>query len=164
MGQGTRQLVEAALGSDAACVLDADALVSFANTPKPLFAAISRRGQGVVMTPHEGEFTRLFGKLAAGGSKLERAREAYRLAGEESARALGLPQPEGSTFCFVDVGQHLDERGIWGFLEDCVEDGVALAPGHSCGEAYGGWVRLCYTSAPPDQVKKAVQRLAVRIS
>ncbi len=102
--------------------------------------------------------------LRDGAAWLERAREAYRVAGEETARELGLPRPEGSMFCFVDVSQRLDERGIWGFLEDCVEDGVALAPGHSCGEAYGGWVRLCYTSAPPDQVKKAVQRLAVRIS
>jgi len=76
VGQGTRQLVDAALASAAACVLDADALVSFENKSRPLFAAIAKRGQSVIMTPHEGEFSRLFGELAGGASKLERAREA----------------------------------------------------------------------------------------
>ena len=73
------------------------------------------------------------------------------------------PPPEGSTFLFVDVRKALDERGIWGFLEDCVEDGVALAPGPSCGADYEGWVRLCYTAAPPDAVSDAVGRLALRL-
>ncbi len=81
MGKGTRDLVGAALGSRAACVLDADALTSFENNPAALFAAISSHGQSVVITPHEGEFSRLFGISAPGGSKLERAREAARLSG-----------------------------------------------------------------------------------
>ena len=59
--------------------------------------------------------------------------------------------------------ERLDERGIDGFLADCLDDGVALAPGRSCGVDYEGWVRLCYTSAPPDEVQKAVQGLAGRI-
>jgi N-succinyldiaminopimelate aminotransferase len=61
------------------------------------------------------------------------------------------------------VAKQLDERGIWGFLEDCVSDGVALAPGPSCGRDYETWVRLCYTSAPPEQVLAAVDRVAARI-
>ena len=102
--------------------------------------------------------------LRDGGDWLAHARERYREVGESTAQMLCLPPPEGSTFLFVDVSSKLDDRGIWGFLEDCVDAGVALAPGPSCGEAYSSWVRLCYTSAPPDAVAGAARRLAALLS
>jgi N-succinyldiaminopimelate aminotransferase len=101
--------------------------------------------------------------LREGDGWVDRARSLYRQAGEAAARALGLPVPEGSTFLFLDVRPYLDERGIDGFLEDCLADGVALAPGRSSGSGYEGWVRLCYTSAPPAVVDQAVRRLARRV-
>ncbi len=102
--------------------------------------------------------------LRDGGSWVERARRSYREVGDASAKELSLSLPEGSTFHFLEVGARLDERGVWGFLEDCVEDGVALAPGPSCGRDYGSWVRLCYTAAPPAAVLEAVQKLARRLA
>ena len=81
-----------------------------------------------------------------------------------TAATLGVRAPEGGTFLFLDVGARLDERGIWGFLADCVEDGVALAPGPSCGADYEDWVRLCFTAAPPADVARASATLARRLS
>jgi NAD(P)H-hydrate epimerase len=61
-----------------AVVLDAGALSAFATKPEELFQAISAArewGAAVVITPHDGEFSRLFPDLSAAGgaSRLQRA-------------------------------------------------------------------------------------------
>lgn len=78
IGERCRAAVLALLATGKPLVLDADALTSFEHDPEALFAAI--RGT-VLMTPHEGEFRRLFPMVDAGAGKLERARAAARLSG-----------------------------------------------------------------------------------
>ena len=101
--------------------------------------------------------------LRDGRAWVDHAHQLYREAGEATAAILGHPPPEGSTFHFVDVSRALDERGMLGFLEDCVDDGVSLAPGSSCGRDYENWVRLCYTALPQAEVVDAVGRVARRL-
>ena len=88
VGAQTRGRALAALGAGKAVVLDADALTSFEARPSDLFEAIQGALQGAlqgaiggscVLTPHEGEFARLFGELD--GDKLARARAAAALSG-----------------------------------------------------------------------------------
>jgi hydroxyethylthiazole kinase-like uncharacterized protein yjeF len=74
IGEATKANVLAVLQAGPATVLDADALTSFKESPETLFSAIRNKQRPVVMTPHEGEFIRLFG--AVDGSKVERARSA----------------------------------------------------------------------------------------
>ena len=76
VGQMTQDMVLRALATRASVVLDADALTSFmAGFPAhSLFAAISERQQeNTVLTPHEGEFKKLFGTFNTAMSKPERA-------------------------------------------------------------------------------------------
>ena len=70
-GARTRLLVRAAARAAKPLVLDADALTAFAGDRAALVDAIS--GLPALLTPHEGEFARLFD---AGGAKTDRARAA----------------------------------------------------------------------------------------
>jgi hydroxyethylthiazole kinase-like uncharacterized protein yjeF len=82
VGQAMREMVLAALESECAVVLDADALTSFADDPPALLTAVGRRSAATLLTPHEGEFSRLFKAMSdKSRSKLERARSASEKAG-----------------------------------------------------------------------------------
>ena len=62
IGANTRDAVVTVLKSGRACVLDADALTSFAGHDADLAALTSANGRAI-LTPHMGEFTRLFPDL-----------------------------------------------------------------------------------------------------
>lgn len=74
--QNTRAMVEAAAASGRALVIDGGGLTAFAGALDTL-AGFGRAE--VILTPHEGEFARLFPNLQ--GNKLIRAREAARASG-----------------------------------------------------------------------------------
>ena len=75
ISEATADMVLAALDAGKAVVIDADGLSVFADTPKTLFEAIIGP---CLLTPHEGEFTRLF---SLEGNKLSRVRAAAELSG-----------------------------------------------------------------------------------
>ncbi len=75
VNDSTRERALQMLASGKAVLLDADAITAFATHPEHLFAAI--RGPCVI-TPHEGEFKRLF---SVDGDKLTRARAAAKRSG-----------------------------------------------------------------------------------
>ncbi|MPY72288.1 MAG: NAD(P)H-hydrate dehydratase [Alphaproteobacteria bacterium] len=71
VGLTTREMALAALTGERAAVLDADALTVFEEEPDVLCGAL--RGRRCVLTPHDGEFRRLFRHV---GDRLMRARAA----------------------------------------------------------------------------------------
>lgn len=86
----------------------------------------------------------------------------YAEIGARAAARLGLEAPEGSTFLWLDVAEHLDadaEHPLMDFLSSCVEHGILLAPGPSFGP-YPTHVRLCYTAARPEVTERGIEVLA----
>jgi len=85
VGPAMREQVAAALASTAAVVLDADALTSLADDPAQLATLIAKRaGVATILTPHEGEFARLFKAIDEDHhviAKLEKTRLAARTIG-----------------------------------------------------------------------------------
>jgi ADP-dependent NAD(P)H-hydrate dehydratase / NAD(P)H-hydrate epimerase len=72
------QQVLSALAAGKALVLDADALTAFSENPQSLFDALTGNE---ILTPHEGEFARLFPSALQEKGKIDRARAAAALCG-----------------------------------------------------------------------------------
>jgi hydroxyethylthiazole kinase-like uncharacterized protein yjeF len=79
--QETRNNVAAVLSSEATAVIDADGLTAFEGNPQELFSLIQSRGAATILTPHKGEFDRLFPELDNAESKLEQAKRAAEISG-----------------------------------------------------------------------------------
>ncbi|MDK8872977.1 NAD(P)H-hydrate dehydratase [Paracoccus sp. SSJ] len=116
-----RDLVPAVLASGRAALLDADALTAFADAPEALFAALH---PGAVLTPHGGEFARLFPDLA---------------------QRLAAPAETGPAFSRLDAARQAAERaGCVVLLKG--PDTVIAAPGGEArvaaavGEAQAPWL------------------------
>ncbi|MEZ2127549.1 MULTISPECIES: NAD(P)H-hydrate dehydratase [unclassified Sinorhizobium] len=75
-GEKARQFAQAL--SERRLVLDADGITSFRDAPEELFDAFAGGEARLVLTPHEGEFARLFPDIAANDAmgKVEKARSA----------------------------------------------------------------------------------------
>lgn len=110
-------------------------------------------------TPTASQLAGIAALAGPGDAWAAKAAAQYREVGEKAAKRLGVPPPEGSTFLFLDVSKYLDERGVPGLLEKCVDRGLLVAPGTSFGP-FPNHVRLCFTCSPPEVVLRGVEVLA----
>jgi N-succinyldiaminopimelate aminotransferase len=97
--------------------------------------------------------------LAGGGDWLAESRRIYAETGAAAAELLGMPAPEGGTFLFADASAAVRELGMDGLLEECLRNNLLIAPGSACGEDFGAYVRVCFTSVRPDVALRGIERL-----
>jgi NAD(P)H-hydrate epimerase len=130
VGESTRNMVLAALGTGKPLVLDADALTSFAGQSAGLFSATFGP---CVMTPHEGEFERLF---TLAGTREERTTAAAKTSGSvvvlKGARTV-VAAPTGETVVNDDAPATLATAGSGDVLAGVI--GAFLAGGMPAFEA-----------------------------
>jgi ADP-dependent NAD(P)H-hydrate dehydratase / NAD(P)H-hydrate epimerase len=147
VGVATKALVSTALGANDSCqadrgfVLDADALTSFAGEASEL-AALTRDRPNIAITPHDGEFARLFQsqpEILALPSKLARARAAAAFLGavvvSKGADTI-VAEPGGRATIGVDLPPTLATAGsgdvLAGFLAGLLAQRMPIFEAASC--------------------------------
>ncbi len=110
-GQRTRDLVAAVLESGRSAVLDADALTSFSGDPETLFSMLHRRA---VLTPHMGEFARLFPGEAQEMRRAKTGLAQRRLLFEAVQRAQAVILLKGTVTRIADPGGGSAEHAATG--------------------------------------------------
>ena len=130
VGAATGENVAALAGTGAALVVDADALTSFRDDPARLFAVLDERD---VLTPHPGEFERVFpGVLAGSAERIAAARAAANAAGAVvllKGPDTVIASPDGRAAVNVNGSPFLATAGsgdvLAGFIGGLIAQGMA---------------------------------------
>lgn len=137
VGEATRGLVLAGLATRTPAVLDADALTTFRDDPDALFARLS---EACVLTPHEGEFARLFPRT---GDRLGDVAEAARKAGCTvvlKGPDTAIAEPDGSIVINDNAPPDLATAGSGDVLAGFVAGLLAQGAGAFDAACMGVWL------------------------
>jgi ADP-dependent NAD(P)H-hydrate dehydratase / NAD(P)H-hydrate epimerase len=148
VGERTQDFVLSAVSAKRSVVLDADALTSFAGNPERLFEAIKQSSDPqVVLTPHEGEFPRLFSDMSnknpPGRSKLERVRAAAERSGAVvllKGSDTTVASPDGRAIIAVNAPPWLATAGAGDVLSGMIGGLLAQAVPAFEAAAIGVWM------------------------
>jgi hydroxyethylthiazole kinase-like uncharacterized protein yjeF len=161
----TRARVSALARTGAALVLDADALTVFRDKPADLFKALDRDD---VLTPHPGEFERVFpGLLKAGPHRIEAARQAAAKAGAivllKGADTV-IAAPDGRAAVNVEPAPWLATAGSGDVLAGFIAGLVAQGMDSFEAACAGSWIHAeCARRHGPGLIAEDLPGLAVGV-
>ena len=140
--EALKAAVLSALARGGPLVLDADALTVFADAPDTLFEALHTE---VVLTPHSGEFSRLFPDLAADKTlnKMEQTREAALRAGcvvLHKGPDTVIAEPGGEVRVNVQGSPSLATAGTGDVLAGLIGAFLAQNAGACDAASAGAWI------------------------
>lgn len=134
-----KENVETALLFNKTAVLDADIFSAFKDSPKDLFSKLSPDKH--ILSPHEGEFERLFGVLE--GNKLERARKAAKTANAivllKGADTI-IAAPDGTAIIHANAPSTLATAGSGDVLAGLMTGLMAQGMSPFSAAAAGAWL------------------------
>lgn len=141
INDATRANVEALLKSPARILLDADALTVFGDDPAVLFRQLRPTD---ILTPHEGEFARLFGDLlATSDNKVQATRAAAAKAGcvilLKGADTV-IAQPDGNALVNTHATRWLATAGSGDVLAGIIAGLMAQGVDTFVAAAIGSWL------------------------
>ncbi|MBD8663082.1 NAD(P)H-hydrate dehydratase [Rhizobium sp. CFBP 8752] len=164
VGKKAREFVVALKGKR--LVLDADGVSSFKDDPDTLFSAFSEGETRLVLTPHEGEFARLFPDLAE-GKELSKPEKALKASARANAVIVYkgadtvIASPDGRVLINTNAPPWLATAGSGDVLAGMI--GALLAQGMPAFEAAAAGVYLhgeAANSLTPDMTAEDLAKRA----
>jgi hydroxyethylthiazole kinase-like uncharacterized protein yjeF len=161
----TRARIFALARTGAAMVLDADALTVFRDKPADLFKALDRDD---VLTPHPGEFERIFpGLLDKSAHRIEAARKAADLAGAivllKGADTV-IAAPDGRAAVNIDPAPWLATAGSGDVLAGFIAGLIAQGMDSFEAACAGSWIHAeCARRHGPGLIAEDLPGLAVGV-
>ncbi len=96
--------------------------------------------------------------LKTGEPFIEESRHEYQKARDILLEVIGdlCCKPQGGAYCFLEMP---DEKVAWQFLYRALDADLALAPGEAFGDDFKHCLRICFTAAPLNDIKRAAELL-----
>ena len=96
-----------------------------------------------------------------GDEWIAQTKQLYRDARDLTHRTLQaqFAPAQGGGYVFVDLSHELAGRDVYSYLSELLREGVCVSPGDAFGQAFGAWVRVCYTAVPIAELAVALERL-----
>ena len=67
--------------------------------------------------------------------------------------------PEGTYYVFFSIKEYLRGKDCDDVINDCLDNGVAVAPGRDFGVDFADYIRICFTAETPERLELAIDRL-----